>query len=165
MLSQLLVAANGMAEMHLTSDTISENDVVKAWRDAYRSFKTKKGARCSVENLLKRVLKGNPVRSINPSVDIYNAIWLKYALPVGGEDIDSSSGTCASASPKAATPSSRSAKEKMIPPFQANFAIAMTPARSAAAGIGAMDSAAPFPTIRKTPSSSSSASTPHVSAT
>ena len=88
MLSQLLVAANGMAEMHLTSDTISENDVVKVWRDAYRSFKTKKGARCSIENLLKRVLKGNPVRSINPSVDIYNAISLKYALPVGGEDID-----------------------------------------------------------------------------
>lgn len=89
MLSQLLAAANGMAEMHLTNDVIFENDVVKVWREAYRSFKTKKGARCSVENLLKRVLKGNPVRSITPSVDIYNAISLKYALPVGGEDIDS----------------------------------------------------------------------------
>lgn len=87
-ISRLLVAANGMAEMHLTSNTISENEVVKAWRDAYRLFKTKKGARCSIENLLKRVLKGNPVRSIAPSVDIYNAISLKYALPVGGEDID-----------------------------------------------------------------------------
>ena len=92
MLSQLLVAANGMAETHLTSEIISENDVVRVWRDAYRSFKTKKGARCSIENLLKRVLKGNPVRSINPSVDIYNAISLKYALPVGGEDIDTLAG-------------------------------------------------------------------------
>lgn len=87
-ISRLLVAANGMAETHLTSNTFSENEVVKAWRDAYRLFKTKKGARCSIENLLKRVLKGNPVRSITPSVDIYNAISLKYALPVGGEDID-----------------------------------------------------------------------------
>lgn len=90
--SQLLAAANGMAETHLTSEVISENDVVRVWRDAYRSFKTKKGARCSIENLLKRVLKGNPVRSINPSVDIYNAISLKYALPVGGEDIDAFAG-------------------------------------------------------------------------
>lgn len=78
-ISRLLVAANGMAETHLTSNTFSENEVVKAWRDAYRLFKTKKGARCSIENLLKRVLKGNPVRSITPSVDIYNAISLKYA--------------------------------------------------------------------------------------
>ena len=62
------------------------------WRDAYQKFKTKKGARCSVENLLKRVLKGNPVGSINPSVDIYNTISLKYALPVGGEDIDAMAG-------------------------------------------------------------------------
>lgn len=90
--SQLLAAANGMAETHLTSEVISENDVVRVWRDAYRSFKTKKGARCSIENLLKRVLKGNPVRSINPSVDIYNAISLKYALPFGGEDIDAFAG-------------------------------------------------------------------------
>ena len=91
-ISRLLVAANGMAETHLTSNTFSENEVVKAWRDAYRLFKTKKGARCSIENLLKRVLKGNPVRSITPSVDIYNAISLKYALPVGGEDIDAFAG-------------------------------------------------------------------------
>ena len=62
------------------------------WREAYQKFKTKKGARCSVENILKRVLKGNPVGSITPSVDIYNAISLKYALPVGGEDIDTFDG-------------------------------------------------------------------------
>ena len=39
-ISRLLVAANGMAETHLTSNTFSENEVVKAWRDAYRLFKT-----------------------------------------------------------------------------------------------------------------------------
>ena len=87
-LEALLDRANVLAERHLTSDTISENEPVKAWREAYRAFKTKKGARCSIENLLKRVLKGKPVGPITPSVDIYNAISLKYALPVGGEDID-----------------------------------------------------------------------------
>lgn len=88
----LLKAANEDADKILTSNVISENAPVKVWRDAYSKFKTKKGARCSVENLLKRVLKGNPVGSINPVVDIYNAISLKYAVPMGGEDIDSFEG-------------------------------------------------------------------------
>lgn len=83
-----LSEANAAADQHLTSNTISENQVVRVWRDAYGRFKTKKGARSSVENLLKRVLKGNPVGSITPSVDAYNAVSLKHALPVGGEDVD-----------------------------------------------------------------------------
>ncbi len=87
-IAALLAQANEDAKQHLTSAAISENAVVQTWREAYRKFKTKKGARCSVENLLKRTLKGNPVGSISPSVDIYNAISLTYALPVGGEDID-----------------------------------------------------------------------------
>ena len=91
-IERLLVRANMMAERHLTSDTISENAPVKAWREAYRRFKTKKGARCSIENLLKRVLKGKPVGTITPAVDIYNTISLTYALPVGGEDIDTFQG-------------------------------------------------------------------------
>ncbi|WP_295994586.1 phenylalanine--tRNA ligase beta subunit-related protein, partial [uncultured Adlercreutzia sp.] len=66
--------------------------VVAVWREAYQQFKTKKGARCSIENLLKRVLKGNPVGAITPSVDIYNTVSLTYALPVGGEDIDAMDG-------------------------------------------------------------------------
>lgn len=91
-IEQLLDRANKLAKRHLTSDTISENAPVKAWREAYRKFKTKKSVRSSIENLLKRVLKGNPVGHITPSVDIYNAVSLKYALPVGGEDIDTFEG-------------------------------------------------------------------------
>ena len=44
-IAALLDRANIDAERHLTSDTISENAPVKAWREAYRLFKTKKGAR------------------------------------------------------------------------------------------------------------------------
>lgn len=86
-ITTLLKRANVDARRHLTSDTISENEPVKAWREAYRRFKTKKGARCSVENLLKRVLKDKPVGHITPAVDIYNTVSLTYALPVGGEDL------------------------------------------------------------------------------
>lgn len=91
-IAALLKTANENADQYLTSNVISENAPVKVWREAYSKFKTKKGARCSIENLLKRVLKGNPVGSINPVVDIYNCISLKYAVPMGGEDIDSFEG-------------------------------------------------------------------------
>ncbi len=87
-LKELLSDANNYAKKYITSDVISENDVVKVWREAYSKFPTKKGARCSLENLLKRVLHDNPVNSICPSVDITNTISLKYAFPIGAEDID-----------------------------------------------------------------------------
>ncbi|MDU5504870.1 MAG: B3/4 domain-containing protein [Anaerococcus vaginalis] len=80
--------ANEKALDYLTKPVFSENPVIKVWRDAFRLFKTKKGARCSIEALLKRVAKDNDVGSINPLVDIYNAASLNYALPCGAEDID-----------------------------------------------------------------------------
>lgn len=91
-IASLLHDANSAANQYLTSNTISENEPVRVWHEAYSKFKTKKGARCSIENLLKRVLKDNPVGTISPAVDIYNAVSLKYAVPVGGEDIDAFAG-------------------------------------------------------------------------
>ncbi|MBQ3123425.1 MAG: hypothetical protein IJC14_04620, partial [Firmicutes bacterium] len=64
----------------------------RAWRDAFYKFKTKKGARCSIEALLKRVKNGGTIGTINPLVDIYNGISLKYGVPVGGENIDAFAG-------------------------------------------------------------------------
>jgi DNA/RNA-binding domain of Phe-tRNA-synthetase-like protein len=55
-------------------------------------FKTKKGARSSIEALLRRIDKGNPVNSINPLVDLYNAISLTFGLPCGMEDLDAIKG-------------------------------------------------------------------------
>ena len=72
----------------MQNEVFIENKVVAVWREAFRKFKTKKGARCSIEAMLKRVQKGNPPGSINPLVDIYNAASLSYAFPCGGEDLD-----------------------------------------------------------------------------
>lgn len=83
-----LEKANEETKKYLTAETLSENEVVSVWRQAYQQFKTKKGVRCSIEALLKRASKGNAVGNINPLVDIYNVISLKYALPCGGEDLD-----------------------------------------------------------------------------
>lgn len=87
-IKEVLDFSNKEAKKYLTSDIISENEVVKVWREVYQKFPNKKGARCSIENLLKRVLHDNPVGTIFPSVDITNAISLKYAFPIGVEDLD-----------------------------------------------------------------------------
>ena len=84
-----LKEANNEAKKYLVKEVLSENPVIAIWREAYKKFKTKKGVRCSIEALLKRVNSGNHVSSINKLVDIYNSASLKYALPCGAEDLDS----------------------------------------------------------------------------
>ncbi|MBE0450256.1 MAG: B3/4 domain-containing protein [Clostridia bacterium] len=84
----LLQSSEELALSHFKKDEFSSNEVIKVWREAFQKFKTKKGARSSIEALLKRVNKGDHIGTINPLVDIYNSISLKYALPCGGEDID-----------------------------------------------------------------------------
>ena len=83
-----LQSAQQEAMKHIENPEFTENPIIRTWRDAFYKFKTKKGARCSIEAMLKRVSKGNSIGTINPLVDIYNGISLKYGVPVGGEDID-----------------------------------------------------------------------------
>jgi DNA/RNA-binding domain of Phe-tRNA-synthetase-like protein len=59
---------------------------VAAWRDAYRAFGAKpQRTPSSVEALTDRARTGALPR-INWLVDLYNAISVEHALPVGGED-------------------------------------------------------------------------------
>ncbi len=85
---QRLAKASQAAQGLLTNPTFSQNDVVAQWRQAYQQFKTKKGARSSIEALLKRASQNKTFNPINPAVDLYNAISLTYAVPCGGEDIN-----------------------------------------------------------------------------
>lgn len=84
----MLGDAEKEALKYLQEPEFSDNEVIKVWREAFQKFKTKKGARSSIEALMKRVSKGNHIGTINPLVDIYNATSLRYGLPCGGEDID-----------------------------------------------------------------------------
>lgn len=89
---EIILKAEKEALNYLQNAEFSSNEVVKVWREAFQKFKTKKGARSSIEALLKRVNNGNHLGTINPLVDIYNSISLRYALPCGGEDIDTFDG-------------------------------------------------------------------------
>jgi DNA/RNA-binding domain of Phe-tRNA-synthetase-like protein len=54
-----------------------------AWRDAFRAFGAKRH-RCSAEALIAR----DDRPRVNPLVDRYNAVSMRWAVPVGGEDLD-----------------------------------------------------------------------------
>ncbi|MDR2517193.1 MAG: hypothetical protein LBC88_07425 [Spirochaetaceae bacterium] len=89
---KLLRKAETESLKHIPLEPLSQNPVVAEWRAAYGKFKTKKGARASIEALLKRVSKGENIGSINPLVDIYNAVSLTYGVPAGAEDRDAFQG-------------------------------------------------------------------------
>lgn len=68
---------------------LSRVDKIIDWREAYRSFGFKPAQfRCSAESLLRRIMQGKDLPSINPLVNIYNAVSLKYTLPMGADDLD-----------------------------------------------------------------------------
>ncbi len=73
----------------LAGAQITEHPHIAPWREAYRKFGAKpKEHPSSIENLLRRVLKGWSVPHVNPLVDLYNTISLRHLVPVGGEDLD-----------------------------------------------------------------------------
>jgi DNA/RNA-binding domain of Phe-tRNA-synthetase-like protein len=68
---------------------LSEHPQIAPWREAYRKFGAKpKEYQSSVENLIKRVIKGYSLPHINMLVDLYNTISLRHIVPAGGEDLD-----------------------------------------------------------------------------
>lgn len=87
-----LKEAGQAAMQYVTEPEFTANPVIRTWRDAFYKFRTKKGARCSIEAMLKRVSKGDTIGCINPLVDLYNGVSLRYGVPVGGENIDAFQG-------------------------------------------------------------------------
>jgi DNA/RNA-binding domain of Phe-tRNA-synthetase-like protein len=60
-----------------------------AWREAFRSFGANpKKTPCSVEALWKRVQKGGELPLIDPVVDLYNGLSIRFGACFGGEDLD-----------------------------------------------------------------------------
>jgi len=88
-ISHLLREAEKSALEKIGGVPVAEHPNVVPWREAYRKFGAKpKDYPSSIENLIRRIDKGEQVRHINKLVDIYNVISLKHLLPVGGEDTD-----------------------------------------------------------------------------
>ena len=66
---------------------------LEAWREAYRSFGAKpQRTPSSVEALRKRVQRDGGLLPINRMVDLYNALSIRHAVPIGGEDLTAYAG-------------------------------------------------------------------------
>lgn len=67
---------------------------LSAWSDVFRAFGAKpKRTPCSAEAPRKRVLRDGSMAALDPVVDLYNAVSLCYAVPVGGENLDAYRGS------------------------------------------------------------------------
>jgi DNA/RNA-binding domain of Phe-tRNA-synthetase-like protein len=65
-----------------------------AWAEVFKRFGAKpKRTPCSAEALRKRVLRDGELTGLDPIVDLYNAVSLRYAIPVGGENLAAYVGT------------------------------------------------------------------------
>src|SRR5215831_10938287 len=60
-----------------------------AWRAAFRGFGANpKKTLSSVDSLWKRLQKDGSLPPIDPVVDLYNALSVRFGAPFGGEDAD-----------------------------------------------------------------------------
>ncbi|WFL70109.1 B3/4 domain-containing protein [Pantoea sp. X85] len=65
------------AEAHLTQ-----------WTEMFKHFGAKpKRTPCSADALRKRVQRDGSMAAIDPIVDLYNAVSIRFAIPVGGENV------------------------------------------------------------------------------
>lgn len=88
-ISILLIEEQEKCRNLLASEQISSIPKIKDWREAYRAFGFKPSSyRSSIEALIKRVLQGKNLPSINPVVDLYNLISIRYLIPIGADDLD-----------------------------------------------------------------------------
>lgn len=95
-ISRLLREAETDLRKKMTGVDIPTHPNIAPWREAYRKFGSKPNEfRSSPEALTRIVLRGSEIRSINPLVDLYNLISIKYIIPVGAEDLDKMEGDLA----------------------------------------------------------------------
>lgn len=88
-LERRLAAAQRAAVASLGGASVTEHPRIACWREAYRRFGAKpKKYPSSIENLVRRAMKGEPLGHINRLVDLGNVVSLMHLLPLGGEDLD-----------------------------------------------------------------------------
>lgn len=86
---RVLTEAEAMARTRLDSGDLPALPAIRDWRAAYRAFGIKQTRyRNSLERLLRRLRTGEALPRINPLVDLYNAISIRFLMPSGADDLD-----------------------------------------------------------------------------
>lgn len=80
-------ALQGACKAMIEHDVPWADAHLAAWNRVFTGFGAKpKRTPCSADALRKRVLRDGSMAGIDPVVDLYNAISIRYAVPVGGEN-------------------------------------------------------------------------------
>jgi len=88
-LIRMLRDVEGAVRGRVRIEQVAEHPRIKSWRDAYRAFGAKPSEfRSSIEALVRRVLRNEPLPSINALVDVGNLVSLRHLVPAGGHAID-----------------------------------------------------------------------------
>jgi DNA/RNA-binding domain of Phe-tRNA-synthetase-like protein len=88
----LAQAIEGMRK-NFVGDKAQEHPRIKPWRAAFSKLGISGSKfQSSIESMAKRILKGDSFPRINPLVDLYNSVSLRYLVPMGGHDLDTLKG-------------------------------------------------------------------------
>ena len=92
-IDDLLTQAVEEMKKNFIGDKAQEHPRIKPWRTAFSKL-TISGSKfpSSIESMARRVLKGDPFPKINPLVDLYNSVSVRYLVPMGGHDLDTIEG-------------------------------------------------------------------------
>ena len=93
--SGIATAALSLACQSLSTGEAAWADAhLLAWAEVFRQFGAKpQRTPCSADALRKRVLRDGTMANIDPVVDLYNAVSIRYAIAVGGENAAAYVGT------------------------------------------------------------------------
>lgn len=85
----LLRAAEAEVRRTVDPAAIAEQPRIRSWREAFRVTGAKPSEyRPSIEALVRRVVRGDPLPAINALVEIGNIISLRHLLPAGAHAVD-----------------------------------------------------------------------------
>lgn len=77
-----------VCQQMLNDDVPWAENHLAAWDEVFKAFGAKpKRTPCSASALRKRVMRDGSLSPLDPVVDIYNAISIRYAIPAGGENL------------------------------------------------------------------------------
>jgi len=92
-IDDLLAKAVEEVKKNFVGDKAQEHPRIKPWRTAFSKLGIS-GSKfpSSIESMARRILKGDPFPKINPLVDLYNSVSLRFLVPMGGHDLDTLGG-------------------------------------------------------------------------
>jgi DNA/RNA-binding domain of Phe-tRNA-synthetase-like protein len=92
-IDDLLAKAVEEVKKNFVGDKAQEHPRIKPGRTAFSKLGIS-GSKfpSSIESMARRILKGDPFPKINPLVDLYNSVSLRFLVPMGGHDLDTLEG-------------------------------------------------------------------------